>query len=145
LKKKADQLQQEVEQLKERAKELETEIIAAGTSGGVPREGLSGAVIPIEQYKEIQEKCSRFEAALYKLKDIAKNEKRELTTQITELQQEASKIPALAAQLSQVKMELEQAQTQIIELQEQVDGLTGSDAMIQELTDKNLELGEKNY
>ncbi|XP_065678561.1 dynactin subunit 1 [Hydra vulgaris] len=137
---KYESLLQEHEHLKEKHEEvtLELEILKNEIS-----EGGVGTVAANAELKQMEQQNIRLKEALIKLKDIAQNDKSELSNSQKENKSLNQKLSAIASERDTLQEKLRHMESQVDELKEQVDFALGAEEMVEKLTDKNLELEEK--
>ncbi|TGZ41043.1 hypothetical protein CRM22_011236 [Opisthorchis felineus] len=146
---KLDSLKSELEALKEQVEELtlenqilkeESEVKGSATGGGT--EGGTGGPTP-QQLKTLELQNERMKEALVKLRDLANQDKQEIAKLGKEVTVLESEVSQLTTEKERLSTELKQSLEQMIELKEQVDAALGADQMVDQLTQRNLELEEK--
>ncbi|VDP92286.1 unnamed protein product [Echinostoma caproni] len=147
---KLDSVQSELELLKEQVEELtlenqilkeESEERAAGATTG---EETAGEGVPTSvQLKNLEQQNERMKQALVKLRDLANQDKQEISKLTKEIGSLESEVNQLSTEKERLSTELKQSLEQVIELKEQVDASLGADQMVAQLTQRNLELEEQ--
>ncbi|KAJ3216004.1 hypothetical protein HDU67_010082 [Dinochytrium kinnereticum] len=85
----------------------------------------------------------RLREALVRLRDLSARQELESKEQIAQLQSELSSFMTDKAAKDRLAEQLQKAEYQIENLSESLDNALGAERMVEHLTDKNLELGEK--
>ncbi|CAG7835265.1 unnamed protein product [Allacma fusca] len=139
---KAETLQLELEQSQEKIAELQTELNAF-------KDEVSGKINPetgevtTKLVKQLQDDNSRLKEALVKLRDASAHEKHNHS----KTQKEAESFKAELVELQRCKERFEtrcmDLEAQITDLHEQNDAALGAEEMVEQLTEKNLNLEEK--
>lgn len=137
---KLESLQQENETLKEKMEELtlDLEILRSEVSDG----GIEGAATNAE-IKALTEQNNRLKEAIVRLKDIQASEKNEQQKLLKQFKEMSNNLSAIQTDRDKLKQKLVDSEAMVDELQEQVDFAVGAEEMVETLTEKNLELGEK--
>ncbi|XP_013781002.1 dynactin subunit 1-like isoform X2 [Limulus polyphemus] len=137
---KCETLQAEIVQLKEKVEELtlDLEII----QNEIAEKGTEGAASNY-QVKQLEQQNERLKEALVKLRDLSAHDKQEqqrVQKEVDHLNSEITELTRTKEKLSNV---VESYEKQMRELKEQVDAALGAEEMVEQLTEKNLELEEK--
>ncbi|XP_071827830.1 dynactin subunit 1-like isoform X3 [Apostichopus japonicus] len=137
---KADSLQIEVDQYKDRVEELTLDLELLRSE--IEQEGSDGAATSY-QVKQLEQQNNRLKEALVKLRDLSNDEKQEHQKAMKDKEKMGQDIKDLKAQKENTSKALSEAESQVIELKEQVDAALGAEEMVESLTEQNLELEEK--
>ncbi|XP_076372177.1 dynactin subunit 1-like isoform X2 [Tachypleus tridentatus] len=137
---KCETLQAEIVQLKEKVEELtlDLEII----QNEIAEKGTEGAVSNY-QVKQLEQQNERLKEALVKLRDLSAHDKQEQQRVQKELDRLNSEITELTRTKEKLSNVVESYEKQMRELKEQVDAALGAEEMVEQLTEKNLELEER--
>lgn len=128
LKSKAEELELEVEVLREENEEL-GQVMS-------PEEKSSQGWLQMERSNE------RLREALIRLRDMSQQTEADLRVQIKELEEDLEEYSALKAQYETTKEQLLMSESNLEELKQQVEAL-GAEEMIEELTERTLEYQEE--
>jgi dynactin 1 len=136
-------IKQEYDALKDKAEELELEVEilrdenAELSSDAHPEERSSASWLG--QEKKIQ----RLTEALLRLREITQQQEEELKDQIKELETEVREFEVLKEEHTSVKEKLSQSEAAVEDLRQQLDTALGAEDMIEELTDRNMSQAEQ--
>lgn len=137
---KVETLQREVDSLKERNEELETDLEIMKAE--IEDKGTDGAASSY-QMKQMEEQNSRLKEALLRMRDLSAAEKTEHQNLGKTLEAKSKQLEEVTRKCTKLAEELENAESTIDELKEQVDAAVVAEEMVEQLTDKNLQLEEK--
>lgn len=101
------------------------------------QERSSVAFIQLERQNE------RLKEALMRLRDISSDTEKLLKSRIIDLEKETSGSEGLRAELDKARSELDMAESQIEELKQQLDVALSAEDMLEQLTERTLNMGEK--
>ncbi|PRP79192.1 hypothetical protein PROFUN_13072 [Planoprotostelium fungivorum] len=132
---KAEALEEELEGLK--AKLSLAEIENSSKSSAPEGEEITASS------KELQEQNDKLKEALMKLRDLSVEEKKDREKRIKELEKENKSIPGLQEKVLKLEVDLEERTNEVEELKEAMDAAADSEAIIEELSDKKMNLEEK--
>lgn len=137
---KCETVQAEMEQLKERNEELtlDLEILKSEISD----KGKDGAVTNY-QTKQLEQQNERLKEALVKLRDLSAHDKQEQQRNQKEIDRQKSDITELSRTKEKLSAQIEIYEKQMADLKEQVDAALGAEEMVEQLTERNLNLEEK--
>ncbi|KAH8872572.1 Dynactin subunit 1 [Schistosoma japonicum] len=133
LKEQVEELTLENQILKEESEEKGGAVTLAGTADGGPT--------PL-QFKNLEQQNERMKQALVKLRDLANQDKQEITALTKQISSLESEVNQLQTEKERLTKDLKESVEQTIELKEQVDASLGADTMVSQLTQRNLELEE---
>lgn len=143
----ADSLQQETNILKDRIAEISIDLdILKKEADSINRppqsengeERTPMEVIQLERHNE------RLKEALLRLRDATTEQEAELNLRIKILEQENYELEDIQYQYEKAKEQLDSAELLIEELKIQLDDAMGTEDLVEQLTEKNLNLTEKN-
>ncbi|KAK4470950.1 hypothetical protein MN116_006456 [Schistosoma mekongi] len=144
---KLESLITEIELLKEQVEELtlENQILKEESEekgGAATLDGTAdGGPTPL-QFKNLEQQNERMKQALVKLRDLANQDKQEITALTKQISSLESEVSQLQTEKERLTKDLKESVEQTIELKEQVDASLGADTMVSQLTQRNLELEE---
>lgn len=95
-----------------------------------------------EEISALKLQIQRLTDALMKLKDLSVMEKKEGEKRIKQLERENANLPVLEDKIAKLKEDVKKANERIEQLKEQLDDALGAEDMIEELSQKKLELEE---
>eukprot|EP00117_Sycon_ciliatum_P003059 scpid17986/ scgid8014/ Dynactin subunit 1; 150 kDa dynein-associated polypeptide; DAP-150; p150-glued len=136
----AEGLQQEVDSLKERVEELELDLEIMKDEMNTPS---SDGTVNSAQVKQLEQQMGRLKDALVKLRDVYTQEKERSEGLQKDNEKQSTQLKALSTQKEKLAKDLAEAESNIDELKEQVDIAVGAEQMVEQLTDKNLDLEEQ--
>lgn len=91
----------------------------------------------------LQKRNDKLEDALLRLREYCTSQEASFQNKITSLEQEAHKARNIAGAYRHSQTRLEEAEKIVLDLRVQLDNALGAEDMIENLTEKNLELNEK--
>uniref|UniRef100_A0A3Q4GJW1 Dynactin subunit 1 n=1 Tax=Neolamprologus brichardi TaxID=32507 RepID=A0A3Q4GJW1_NEOBR len=136
----AESLQVEVDSLKEKVEELSMDLEILRHE--ISEKGSDGAASSY-QVKQLEEQNSRLKEALVRMRDLSASEKQEHVKLQKQTEKKNVELETLRTQKEKLQEEVKQAEATIDELKEQVDAALGSEEMVETLTERNLDLEEK--
>ncbi|OXG26855.1 dynactin 1 [Cryptococcus neoformans] len=128
---KVAELEMEVALLKEENAEYEKPV------GGIVGERTSLAFVQLEKHNE------RLKEALIRLRDVSTEAERDHKVKIAELEKALTSQEDLINQLEFAEAKLANAESQVEDLKQQLDDALGAEDMLEQLTDRNLQMGER--
>ncbi|ODO01512.1 hypothetical protein I350_06332 [Cryptococcus amylolentus CBS 6273] len=142
---KAEAADSEVVKLGERVEELEMEVAILQEENaeyerpvsGVEGERTSLAFVQLEKHNE------RLKDALIRLRDMSSEAEKDHKTKMAELERELTSQEELITNLELAEAKLSNAESQIEDLKLQLDDALGAEDMLEQLTDRNLQLSER--
>ncbi|KAG7397063.1 hypothetical protein PHYBOEH_001341 [Phytophthora boehmeriae] len=126
----AEELQQEVEKLK-------AALALSASSGPEPSEGSSSIS------GDLAEENRKLRAAVKTLHERGAEEKAELSKKLRQAQRENAELVALREEVEELTAKRNKLESEAEELKEMLDVASAYEAMVEDLTEKNLTLGEK--
>ncbi|KAJ2782637.1 hypothetical protein H4R18_002157 [Coemansia javaensis] len=133
--------EEKAEAVAQEASALREQLDEASTSLGVYRQGGaagSGSGPTSVEVAELQKQNERLKEALVRLRDVAAESEAALGQRIKQLEREAQAAHDLAEENSLLKEGQAEAELQIEDLKERLDDAQGSEEMIEDLTERNL-------
>ncbi|RCH96124.1 hypothetical protein CU098_003948, partial [Rhizopus stolonifer] len=142
---KSENLQQEVNVLKDRIEEISVDLDVlkkeADVMNRVPdRDGEEKTPLEVIQLERHNE---RLKDALMRLRDVTTAKESELYERIKELEKDTHELEELKTQYIKTRDRLQEAEHAIDELKQSLDDALGAEDLVEQLTEKNLSLTEK--
>ncbi|WAR22292.1 DCTN1-like protein, partial [Mya arenaria] len=134
---KCEALQQELEQSRERCEELQVDLEILKNE--ISDKGTEGVATDFT-VKQLTQQIERLKEALVKMRDMSNQEKHENQKFQKQVESMTTEIRTLRKDKERLTGEVAQLQEQQIDLQEQVDAALGAEEMVEQLTDRNLQL-----
>ncbi|WWC88610.1 uncharacterized protein L201_003523 [Kwoniella dendrophila CBS 6074] len=142
---KAETAELEKEKLSERLEELEIEVAVLKEENAEyekPISGLEGertslAFVQLEKHNE------RLKEALIRLRDVSTEAEREHKAKVSELEKELTSQEDLLGQLELAEAKLSNTEAQVEDLKIQLDDALGAEDMLEQLTERNLQMSER--
>lgn len=126
----AEDLQQEIEKLK-------AAMALSATTGPAYAEGSSGNA------GDLTEENNKLRAAVKMLHERASEEKAELSKKLRQAQRENAELVSLREEVEELSAKKIKLESEVEDLKEMLDLANAYESMVEELTEKNLNLGEK--
>ncbi|ORX40158.1 dynein associated protein-domain-containing protein [Kockovaella imperatae] len=142
---KAEAAENEVNKLTERLAELEMEIAVLKEENAEyekPVAGLDGEKTSLA-YLQLEKHNERLKEALIRLRDVSSDTDREQKSKIQDLEKELSSYEGLISRFEMSEAKLGNAEAQIEDLKLQLDDALGAEDMLEQLTDRNLQMSER--
>ncbi|KAJ1920802.1 hypothetical protein H4219_001038 [Mycoemilia scoparia] len=141
---KSEDMTQEIARLKEQLAEATTSLdVYKSDADLMPvSSGEPGAMSSMD-ILQIQKQNERLKEALVKLRDLTSDNEVQLNARIKELTKEAGSAQSLQDQISLLKGKLDASDNQIEDLKQRLDEALGAEEMIEELSERNLNLSEQ--
>ncbi|KAI5121836.1 hypothetical protein M0805_003270 [Coniferiporia weirii] len=138
----AEAAEMELQSLQEKVEgmEVELESLREGRDGGGE---VNDAVKSSLAYNQLEKQNDRLKEALLRLRDVSRESEQEQRHRTAELERELQGVEELHSQYDSTLGKLANAETQIEELKAQLDDALGAEEMLEQLTERNLILGEK--
>lgn len=142
---KAEAAESELERLNEKLQELELEVAVLKEENeeyekpiaGVDGERSSLAYVQLEKHNE------RLKEALIRLRDVSTDAEKEHRSKIHDLERELGAQEDLASRLEMAEAKLSNSEEQVEDLKQQLDDALGAEDLLEELTERNLQMGER--
>ncbi|KAG9306594.1 hypothetical protein G9A89_004791 [Geosiphon pyriformis] len=141
---KADNLQHEVNLLKEKIEEISVDLNVFKQEGDLLNhaEGNGDGRSAVEII-QLERQNERLKEALVRLRDVTSEQESELNRKIKSLEKELSSLQDIQVQHDQLKNHMKVAESQIDDLKTRLDDVLNADDMLEQLTEKNLAMGDK--
>lgn len=94
-------------------------------------------------YMQLEKQNARLKDALIRLRDITNETDMEQRRKISELDKELASLGDIESSYESVTARLADAEVQVEDLKEQLDNALGAEELLEDLTERNLNLGEK--
>ncbi|CAG8532048.1 11587_t:CDS:10 [Diversispora eburnea] len=142
---KAENLQHEVDLLKEKVEEISVDLNVFKNEGDmVNQSSCNGdSSRPSVEIIQLEKHNDRLKEALVRLRDVSSENEVDLNKKIKNLEKELVSLQDIQVQYDQTRNQLKQAELHIEDLKAQLDDAMNSTEMLEELTEKNLLSGEK--
>ncbi|KAH8119806.1 dynactin [Phellopilus nigrolimitatus] len=139
----AEAAEMELQSLQEKFESLEVELESlnegGATAGGEVEDSIKSSIA----YNQLEKHNDRLKEALIRLRDVSRETEQEQRHRIAELERELQGVEELHSQYDSSLGKLSNAEIQIDELKAQLDDALGAEEMLEQLTERNLVLGEK--
>ncbi|EJD03547.1 dynactin [Fomitiporia mediterranea MF3/22] len=137
----AETAELELVSLQERVESLEVELetLRGGGQGGEVDDSVKSSLA----YAQLEKHNDRLKEALIRLRDQSRETEQEQRHRIAELERELNTLEEMSSQYESTLGKLSNADNQIDELKAQLDDALGAEEMLEQLTERNLVLGEK--
>ncbi|KAF9571027.1 hypothetical protein EC968_001114 [Mortierella alpina] len=132
----AENLQHEVNMLKEKVEEMHVDL-------NVFQQEESNLSNPAVNQLQLERQNERLKEALLKLRDMTSEQEAEMNRRLKNLEKEASMVQEVQLHNEKLRESLEIAENQIEDLKQRLDDAIGAEDMIEQLSEKNITLGEK--
>ncbi|KAF8634861.1 hypothetical protein AX15_000617 [Amanita polypyramis BW_CC] len=139
----AELVEAELEEVKEKFAVLEVEIGVLKEGGVSVDKEVTDAIKDSLEYIQLEKQNERLKEALIKLRDVTSETEQEQRKRILEMEKDVGEFEQLQAQYDEALVKLTNAEVQVEDLKLQLDDALGAEEMVVQLTERNLELGEK--
>ncbi|KAF5018265.1 hypothetical protein F66182_9768 [Fusarium sp. NRRL 66182] len=139
----AEVLRAELDALKQKAEEMELEVEILReeneeySNGMTPEDRASSGWLQMERTNE------RLREALLRLRDLTQASEKELKDQIFGLEDDLKEFSTIKEEFSVCKEKLEQSETAVEDLRQQLDNALGAEDMIEDLTERSMSMAEQ--
>ncbi|KAF4965578.1 hypothetical protein FSARC_6642 [Fusarium sarcochroum] len=139
----AEVLKAELDALKQKAEEMELEVEILReeneeySNGMTPEDRASTGWLQMERTNE------RLREALLRLRDLTQASEEELKDQISGLEDDLKEFNTVREDYTVCQDKLEQAETAVEDLRQQLDNALGAEDMIEDLTERNMSMSEQ--
>lgn len=147
---KADSLYLELEAAKERIEELtvDLQILKDEMENKIGTGDANSSLIAVGgdksyEVKQLTQQNERLRETLVRLRDFSAHDKHEIQKISKELETKTSESNELQQTKEKLSIKIDELESQLIELHDQVDAALGAEEMVEQLTDKNMELEDK--
>ncbi|KIL71443.1 hypothetical protein M378DRAFT_93968 [Amanita muscaria Koide BX008] len=139
----AELAETELEEVKEKLAVLEVEIGVLKQGGGTASQEGSDAIKHSLEYIQLEKQNERLKEALIKLREVTTETEHEQRKRIMEMEKDVNEFDELQTQYDEALVKLANAEVQVEGLKLQLDDALGAEELLVQLTERNLELGEK--
>ncbi|ESK85145.1 dynactin [Moniliophthora roreri MCA 2997] len=142
---KAELAETELEELRERVASLEVEVEVLHEERELVEED-SKVERPEKgslEYIQLEKQNERLKEALVRLRDLSQETDLTQRHRIAEMERDISTLETLQAEYQTLQVKLTNAETQVEDLKLQLDDALGAEDLLVQLTERNLQLGEK--
>ncbi|KAI0137127.1 dynactin [Xylariales sp. AK1849] len=133
----ADLLKDELEAIKQKAEELELEVDVLREENAEYEKGLTPEDRANTNWIQMEKQNERLRDALIRLRDMAQEQSEESNSQIKLLQHDLSEFDAIKEQYEMAKEKLLQTESRVEDLMEQLDNALGAEDIIEKLSEEN--------
>ncbi|KAL5476515.1 hypothetical protein ACEPAI_3372 [Sanghuangporus weigelae] len=133
----------ELQSLQERVESLEVELESLREGHGVDGGEVDDSVKPSLAYAQLEKHNDRLCEALVRLRDQYRETEQEQRHRVAELERELQGLEEMTSQYDATLAKLSNAENQLDELKAHLDDALGAEEMLEQLTERNLVLGEK--
>ncbi|CAI2184001.1 20409_t:CDS:10 [Funneliformis geosporum] len=141
---KAENLQHEVNLLKEKVEEISVDLTVFKQEGDtINQTDANGEARPAVEIIQLERQNDRLKEALVKLRDVTSEQEAELNKKIKSLEKELVSLQDIQVQHDQMKNQLKEAESAIEDLKIRLDDAMNADYMLEQLTEKNLAQGDR--
>ncbi|KAM0244206.1 hypothetical protein ACHAP5_006506 [Fusarium lateritium] len=139
----AEVLKAELDALKQKAEEMELEVEILReeneeySNGTTPEDRASTNWLQMERTNE------RLREALIRLRDLTQASEEELKDQISSLEDDLKEFNTMKVELSTCRDKLEKSESAVEDLRQQLDNALGAEDMIEDLTERNMSMSEQ--
>lgn len=138
----AEAAESELQTLQERLESVEVELETLKEGGG-PGGVVNDSVRESIAINQLEKHNDRLREALVRLRDLSRETEKEQRHRIAELERELQGVEELHSQYDSILGKLANSETQVEELKAQLDDALGAEEMLEQLTERNLVLGER--
>ncbi|KAL5535863.1 hypothetical protein ACEPAF_3957 [Sanghuangporus sanghuang] len=139
----AESAELELQSLKERVESLEVELESLREGHGVDGGEVDDSVKSSLAHAQLEKHNDRLREALIRLRDQYRESEQEQRHRVAEMERELQSLEEMTSQYDATLAKLSNAENQIDELKAQLDDALGAEEMLEQLTERNLVLGEK--
>jgi dynactin 1 len=139
----AERHKTELEELKQKNESLELDLEILREEKEELCQGMSSEDRAKAGWLHMQKDNERLRGALINLRDISKEREREFNEKIKSMEQDIQELDTLKEQFAACKENLAQKETAIEDLREQLNNALGAEEMIENLTERNMNLSEE--
>ncbi|WWD18419.1 hypothetical protein CI109_102869 [Kwoniella shandongensis] len=143
---KAESAEMEVAKLNEKVAELELEVAVLKEENAEyekPVSGVEGGERTSLAFVQLEKHNERLKEALIRLRDVSSEAERDYKAKVAELEKELTSQEDLLSQLDLTEAKLNNAEAQVEDLKQQLDDALGAEDMLEQLTERNLQMGER--
>ncbi|KAL2169985.1 hypothetical protein VTG60DRAFT_5386 [Thermothelomyces hinnuleus] len=133
----------ELDALKQKTEELQLEVDILREENAELTKGVSSEDRASTGWLQLEKNNERLRDALIRLRDISRDQEEELKAQVKSLQQDLSEFEAVKEQLHACKEELAQKEAAVEDLREQLDNALGAEELIETLTEQTMNQSEQ--
>ncbi|BEI86397.1 hypothetical protein CcaverHIS002_0606840 [Cutaneotrichosporon cavernicola] len=143
---KAEAAEAETERLNEKIQELELEVAVLKEENAEydkPIDGLAGGAHTSIAYIQLEKHNERLKDAVIQLRDMLHDSEKEYKLKIHDLEKELSSNSDLSGRFDLTTAKLAHSEAQVEDLKQQLDDALGAEDLLEELTERNLQMGDK--
>ncbi|KAI9594342.1 hypothetical protein BDF19DRAFT_130733 [Syncephalis fuscata] len=135
----AENLQQEVNLLKEKIDEIKVDL-EAFEEAAAPQDGEGGSSVTVIQLERQNERLTE---ALFRLREVTTEQEAELKRKIASQERDIAVLEDAKKHSEKMRETLLKAEGQVEDLKQQLDDALGAEELVEQLTEKNLNLSER--
>ena len=140
---KAEVAQAELDSVKQKLEELELEIEILKEENEELSKDMSPEERASQGWLQMQRENGRLREALLRLRDWSQEQEAQLKDDIKALEEDSQELSTLRGKHEEAKTKLLETEAEIEDLREQLDAALNAEAMIEQLTEKNLSMAEQ--
>ncbi len=138
----AEAMKTELDSLKSKVAELELEVEVLREENQALSEELPPEERESQGWLQMEKSNERLRDALVRLRDITQQSEAELKAQVRSLEEDVQELSAVKKEHEAAKEKLKAAENTIDELRQQLETALDAEEMIEELTERNMNMGE---
>ena len=139
----AESLKAELDALRQRHEELELEVEVLREENQELSHDMSPEEKASQGWLAMEREIERYREGLLVLRDSSREKERDLASQVDELQKDLQDMDKIKGEYQETKEKLLYSDATLEDLRQQLDTALGAEEMIEELTEKNMAMGEK--
>ncbi|KAI9883914.1 MAG: Fructose-2,6-bisphosphatase [Watsoniomyces obsoletus] len=139
----AEVLKTELEALKSKTEELELEVEVLREENQLLNEEVPAEERASQGWLQMEKSNERLREALVRLRDMTQQQEEELKEQVKSLEEDVQELSGVKGQLESAEGKLKAAERNIEELRQQLETALGAEEMIEELTERNMNMSEE--
>jgi dynactin 1 len=140
---KAEAAQAELDSVKQKLEELELEVEILKEENEELSKDMSPEERASQGWLQMQRENERLREALLRLRDWSQEQEAQLKDDIKGLEEDSQELSTLRGQHEEAKTRLLETEAEIEDLREQLDAALNAEAMIEQLTERNLSMAEQ--
>ncbi|KAI9323317.1 dynein associated protein-domain-containing protein [Dichotomocladium elegans] len=141
----AESLQEEVDLLKDKIQEISVDLDVLKREADILNRApdVNGDGRTSLEVVQLERQNERLREALLRLRDVTAEHEEELNAKVKQLEEENYDLLEISVQYEKVKQKLDLAESQIEDLRQRLDDALGAEDLVEQLTEKNLQLTER--
>lgn len=139
----AEVLKTEVDELKHKAEELELEVEILKEENSEYNQGMSAEERASTGWLQMEKTNERLREALLRLRDLTSETEEQLKDEVAGLEQELKEANEIKDKFTKAQEKLTQTESVVEDLRQQLDNALGAEDMIEDLTERNMSMSEQ--